>query len=192
MKIALFEQPDKVGVDELNRDLLLLPLWRKKKALSYHHLVDQVQCAKAYILLKNMLAEEYGMVDIPEFEYGEYGKPLLKQVHFNLSHCCKGVICVVDDQPIGCDIEVIPDELDIDVLNTCFSLQEQNCIFSSSNPKVEFARLWTAKESLLKLLGIGLIDDLPSLLTSNMAKDVNFSTQVSLSGEYVYTIARKI
>lgn len=191
MKIALFEHPDKVGVEELNSDLLLLPPWRKKKALSYHHLVDQVQCAKAYILLKNTLAEEYGMDEIPEFEYGKYGKPLLEQVHFNLSHCYKGVVCVVDDQPIGCDIEVIPEELDVDVLNACFCLQEQNRILSSPNPQVEFARLWTTKEALLKLLGIGLIDDLPSLLTSSMAKDVNFSTQVSLSGEYVYTIARK-
>lgn len=203
MRVSVFDSPDKVGEEELQRDLLLLPAWRRKQAVSYRHLIDQVQCAKAYILLHDSLAEEYGISEMPSFEYGEYGKPRLsfshvaKSLHvaspvcFNLSHCSKGVMCVVDDKPVGCDIEMIPDEVDADVVAACFSLAERERIWAADKPQVEFVRLWTAKEALLKLEGIGLIDDLSGLLTSSLAKGVCISTTVCEEKGYVYSVASK-
>lgn len=209
MRVSIFDSPDKVGEEELQRDLLLLPAWRRKQAAAYRHLIDQVQCAKAYILLHDCLAEEYGISEMPSFEYGEYGKPRLSFCHdarslhatkplhasspicFNLSHCSKGVMCVVDDKPVGCDIEMIPEEVEADVVAACFSLAEQERIFAADKPQVEFMRLWTAKEALLKLEGIGLIDDLSGLLTSSLAEGVCISTTVCEQKGYVYSVASK-
>lgn len=198
MKVMLFDHPDKVGEEELQTDLLLLPDWRKSQVLSFRHLVDRVQCAKGYLLLHQLLTMEYGIHKMPSFVYGKYGKPQLAneklpkgaaKLQFNLSHCTKGVICVVDNAPVGCDIEVIPDEIDADMLTVCFSEEERQSILSASRPTIEFARMWTIKESLLKLIGIGLIDNLPHVLSTSLAEHVSFSTHVFESNGYVYTMA---
>lgn len=190
MKVLLYDNPDKVTATELQHDLLLLPYWRKEQVLSYRNLVDKVQCAKAYILLQQCLTEQYGIQNIPPFGYGQYGKPFLPQVHFNLSHCKKGVMCVVDDNPVGCDIEVIPNKIDTELVVACFSTDEQASIMNAGSPEIEFARLWTAKEAVLKLTGTGLTDDLPYLLTSSWVKDITYNTVVSEANGYVYTIAK--
>lgn len=203
MKCAIFDDVRRVSAADLQRDLLQLPQWRVRQALAYRHLVDQVQCVKAYLLLRQCLAKAYGIHSMPSFRYGEYGKPRLTfdgveaQVHFNISHCVEGVMCVVDDAPVGCDIEVIPNEegrndplLDEAMMNACFSAAEQRQIQAARRPPVEFARLWTAKEALLKLVGTGLTDDLPALLTSSMAENVDITTRVCEQNGYAYSIAR--
>ena len=84
--------------------------------MSYRFLIDQVLCAKAYILLKNGLRETYGITENPAFEYVKHEKPVLRDypdIHFNLSHCKHGVLCVIDDKPIGCDIEEIENAAEI-------------------------------------------------------------------------------
>ena len=176
---------------ELKRDLEALPAWRRKEADAFRFPVDKMQNAQAYLLLCKGLREQYGIVGQPVFGYGENGKPFLTdypQIHFNLSHCPKGVICAIGENPVGCDIEAIPDSLDPDLLETCFSSSEQDEILQSANPQIEFARLWTRKEALLKLHGIGLIDSLPSLLTSPWAYGVSFLTTVYGQTKFVYTI----
>ena len=88
MYLQVFEHPQDVTREELNKDLLLLPQWRRKKVLSYRFLIDQVLCAKAYMLLKDGLREAYGIVDNPTFEYVKHEKPVLRDypnIHFNLS-----------------------------------------------------------------------------------------------------------
>ena len=49
-------------------------------------------------------------VDMPEFSYGEHGKPFLKNYpdwHFNISHCKNAVCCVLSRENVGIDIEEI-------------------------------------------------------------------------------------
>lgn len=203
MKCAIFDDVRRVSAADLQRDLLQLPQWRVRQALAYRHLVDQMQCVKAYLLLRQCLAEAYGIHSMPGFSYGEHGKPRLvidgaeAQVDFNISHCVEGVMCVVDDAPVGCDIEVIPNEwnsqdplLDEAMMAACFSAAEQRQIQAACRPQVEFARLWTAKEAVLKLVGTGLTDDLPALLTSAMAENVDITTRVCEQKGYAYSIAR--
>ena len=120
----VFDHPQDVTQEELQQDLLLLPEWRRQKVLSYHLLIDQVLCAKAYLLLKNGLREVYGITENLAFDYVRHEKPVLRDyphIHFNLSHCKRGVMCVIDDMPIGCDIEEIESTLDIDLCHVCFN-----------------------------------------------------------------------
>lgn len=168
-----------------------LPLWRRRQAEAFRFPVDRLQCTEAYLLLCRMLGERVGREVRPRFAYGENGKPFLPDfpdVHFNLSHCARAVLCAVADAPVGCDVEEIPAQLDASLLDFCFSPEERGAIRRASRPAVEFARLWTCKEALLKLHGIGLVDDLPSLLSSPLAGNVRFDTTVC--EDFVYTIAQ--
>ena len=90
--------------------LSLLSEQRRQQALRYRHEFGQRACAAAYLLLLKALREDYGITDAPTFKYGEHGKPTLTEypeIHFNLSHCREAAICVIDNYPIGVDIENI-------------------------------------------------------------------------------------
>lgn len=195
MKILLFEHPHTVTQDELNHDLLLLPDWRRKKVLSYHFLIDQVLCAKAYLLLKKGLKDVYGIDDNPAFDYIGHEKPVLRDypnIHFNLSHCKKGVMCVIADHPIGCDIEEIEKKLDIRLCHSCYNDSEVAHITSSAEPCIEFTKLWTRKEAALKLTGEGINEDLPSLFTPDTLNQLVFDTVVRQDCGFVYTVCNYV
>ncbi len=167
-----------------------LPPWRLRQAEAFRFPVDRLQCAEAYLLLCRMLRERVGKEVLPRLGYGENGKPFLPDfsgIHFNLSHCDRAVLCTVADVPVGCDVEGIPSLLDDQLLDFCFSPVEREVIRSADRPTVEFVRLWTCKEALLKLHGIGLVDDLPSLLSSALGRNVCFDTTVC--EDFVYTTA---
>mgnify|MGYP002521683211 FL=1 len=191
MRVWLCEIHDPVDASELRRCLQALPTWRRREADAFRFPVDKMQSAKAYLLLCRALRERYGIAGQPRFGYGENGKPYLRdhpRIHFNLSHCRKGVICAMGDSPVGCDIEAIPGCLDPDLMEACFSAGEREWILLADDPRVAFARLWTRKEALLKLHGIGLVDSLPTLLTSPLAEEVSFQTWVH--GKLAYTICK--
>lgn len=193
MYLQVFDHPQDVTQEELQQDLLLLPEWRRQKALSYRFLIDQVLCAKAYLLLKNGLREVYGITDNPAFDYVRHEKPVLRDypdIHFNLSHCHRGIMCVIDDMPIGCDIEEIESTLDIDLCHVCFNDNEVAGITSAADPCVTFTKLWTMKEAVLKLTGDGISDDLPKLFDGDLLQRVHFQTVVDRNNGFVYTICQ--
>ena len=196
MKVLFFDDTQKVGEDELQKDLRMLPEWRREKALSYRHLSDRVLCAKAFILLRKALSEEYELAEVPDFEYETFGKPHLKghpKIHFNLSHCRSGVMCVVDGSPIGCDIECIPSAPDEDVMRAAFSEDERSRILASENPPLEYAILWTKKEAFVKMTGQGIAEaDLTGLLHSPAAQESEFIQGYNLSKCYAWTICKKL
>lgn len=190
---SLYDRISTVSVEELRNDLLLLPAWRKEKALSFRHFADQVQSVKAYLLLMRMLRQQYGISGKLQFSYGPYGKPFLldyPDIHFSLSHCRKAVLCVVGDEPVGGDVEEIPEALDQDVLNLCFDENEQSHILLSPKPCVRFAEEWTRKEALLKMVGCGLVDDLPGVMRSSWASHAGIDTFACTEKGYAYSICK--
>lgn len=168
-----------------------LPLFRREKAQSYVFDKDRILCAKSYLMLRDVLEEKYGMSEVPDFEFGLSGKPYLKasRLFFNLSHCPKGIVCVVSDSEVGCDIEEVPQALDMDVCRLCFNRKEIDSIFEADDPNVEFTRLWTVKEAYLKLTGEGLTDSLPEVLSESVLSRVAFSTELYVGRGCVSTIA---
>lgn len=151
---------------DLQAALAELSEQRRQQALRFRFERGQRTCALAYLLLKRALHEEFGIDELPQFEYGEHGKPLLvghPDIHFNLSHCHEAVACVVDRRPVGIDVESL-DQYDAELVGATMSDAEQRQIASSPNPAQAFMRLWTMKESLLKLTGEGISDDLRHLL----------------------------
>jgi 4'-phosphopantetheinyl transferase len=96
-------------------------------------------------------------------------------------------MCVVADHSVGCDIEAVPDELDMDLCRHCFNDDEVASILASDAPTLTFTTLWTQKEALLKLSGTGLHDmsKLPSL---HFPPSTLHSSHVSPDRSYVYTV----
>ena len=94
-----------------------------------------------------------------EIDPDKYGKPHMINapgVHFNTSHSGDLVVCAINDEPVGVDIEVIRAPKP-DVAKRFFRSDEYEYITSGADaPDVAFFRIWTMKESYVKWLGKGL------------------------------------
>ncbi len=142
------------------------PRWRQQAINRLHRAIDRQRASLAYQLLREALWEGWQIDDEGPWGFGAEGKPYLLQhpdIHFNLSHCPEAAACVVANHPVGIDVESIPCELDIELLEHIFHPEECGLILHAAKPTEEFARLWTRKESYLKYLGCGLVEQLPHL-----------------------------
>ena len=177
-----------VNLEEI---LTLLPYWRRQKALSYRLPIDRFLCAKSFLMLEQMLLTNFGLNKCPEFSYGENGKPYLKEypeIFFNISHCRKGIACAVCDCPVGIDIEEI--QQGGEIRDLVLNREENAVVEMSETPEVEFTRIWTRKESFLKLTGEGIRDNMKNVLLE--AQGVQFETVVNRDSSYVLSVAMKM
>ncbi|MGN1255990.1 MAG: 4'-phosphopantetheinyl transferase family protein [Bacteroidaceae bacterium] len=177
--------------DTLHRVLAFLPLWRRERALAYRHEQGQTESALAYLELSRALAlSGYGDIK-PEFEYNEHGKPFLPlcpELHFSISHCQRAVGCLLAQVPCGLDIERIRSISPALVKRTMNSCEEKQ-ICSAPSPEVEFARLWTRKEAVFKLLGTGITDAMPDILNEARLLDIRCETIANPARGYVFSTA---
>lgn len=176
---------DTVNPEEI---ISLLPVWRRQKALSYRFPIDRFLCAKSFLMLQQMLRGSFGLNECPEFSYKENGKPYLKEypgIFFNISHCRKGIACAVCDCPVGIDIEEI--QPGADILDRVLNREERAAVEMSESPALEFTRLWTRKESILKLTGEGIRDDMSNVLSE--AQGTRIDTIVNRDASYVLSVA---
>ncbi len=128
---------------------------------------DRRDYAAAHALLRTTLSM-YGSL-APEawlFEESTFGKPHLVHragtppLEFNLSHAPGLVACAVSGGPkVGIDVECIDRvTAHADIQGRCLS-QAERARLSGEIVRVRasrFAELWTLKEALLKMVGIGL------------------------------------
>ena len=107
------------------------------------------------LLLQKVLAL-YHMKDSQVF-IDKHGKPVIHGLEFSLSHSGNMVVCVVSEEPVGCDAEEIR-KAPKGVAERCFTDGEQAWLsqFSVDEYDREFFRLWTMKESYVKMTGEGL------------------------------------
>ncbi len=197
MKTYLFHNPESVTQEQFEKEMLpLLPQWRKEQALRYKFLMGRVQCAAAFVLLKNGLKNDFGIDEEIEFDYIANEKPVLRHypdIHFNLSHCKKGILCVIDNTTeVGCDIEAVERGISDSLLHYCCNAQEIASIEGSANSNAEFIRLWTIKEAVLKCSGKGITNNLRDLLTPQLLSNLEIETHPCLEEGFIYTTCRKI
>jgi len=155
--IYLYENLAEYSDESYLKHLNSLPVWRREKALQYKKLDDRKRSVLAFVLLQRALREEYGITEVPEFVYNEFGKPSLPNlpVHFSISHCKDAVTCVVSDYNIGIDVEsIVP--YNPDVARRVCSPAELEMLEQSSNKDMDFIKLWTVKEAISKYEGMGL------------------------------------
>lgn len=183
------ESLDEQQTDEL---IKLLPAWRREIALRYKHLAGRRESATAYLLLQKALQLYYGINEAPHFVVGTHGKPTLQEyphIHFNTSHCRSAIICAVSHTPVGVDIEhrrAIKKTLIQHTMNAT----ERERIEQSEDPEMEFLRLWTAKEAVVKLSGKGLQGNIPDILSLEKLRNIHITTYTNTEKDYVYSLAQ--
>lgn len=87
----------------------------------------------------------------------ENGKPYFKDnpFYFNVSHCDTMVACILDEVPVGIDIEEIR-AFNPKVVKKAFTDKESNFIKNEGSPEEMFFKIWTLKECHVKATGEGM------------------------------------
>lgn len=131
---------------------------RQERIQTARRIETKASLLAAELLLFAVLKKEYGITE-PSLAVGKYGKPYLvghEEIHFNLSHSGHVAVCTVSDVECGVDVEKIDAPHDMmGVANRFFSLSEYNAMLMSPNPNEAFCRLWTLRESYVKMRGMG-------------------------------------
>lgn len=173
MEVTIYTMDVSPAHDEEYMELLSsavskLP-WEERKEAFFRHKTPEGKrlCAAAGILLFNALLEA-GVKDFT-IQTNEHGKPFLvnEPVSFNISHSKDRVVCAIakcpqNDMSIGVDVEYVRPYKE-KLFDRCFVSGERVWADSKfgalKNDDEMFTRLWTLKESFVKMKGVGLIDD---------------------------------
>ena len=136
---------------------------RLARAQQYRFRSDRVQSLLAFVLLRVALHLEYDCRRMPRLAVTAEGKPYLADmqgIHFNLSHCKKGVACGVADSALGVDIQhYVPFK---EALAKRVLTRQELSAVKAGDADMLFTRLWTRKESYGKYTGRGICYDMPS------------------------------
>lgn len=137
---------------------------RREKILRMRNEAAKLRSLAAGNLLHYALCEKLGL----SFEhtkpfsigYGEKGKPYLTEypgIHFNLSHSGDYVCCAVGDMPVGVDIQEKV-KVHEKLAERFFTPADQRMLSECGEEERQalFFRMWSIKESYLKLTGEGL------------------------------------
>ena len=164
-------------LDELTFRKLLtdLPIEKQERVKRLSKPDDAKRTLLADILVRYVIASELKVNSKAiEFEANKYGKPLLKRnygLHFNVSHSGDWIVCAVDAEPLGIDIEQIR-PLELEIAAQFYSDEEYKILMAKSPEDRQhfFFDLWTLKESYIKAVGKGVSIPLKSFTVNFLEK----------------------
>lgn len=168
MLVEIFDHMNLCTDAQVEHLLSLVSKQRREEALAYRHTHGRFCCLQSYRMLMELIGAVSPTLDytLPEFAYGEYGKPYLADrpdLQFSISHTKNAIAVALSGEPVGIDIEQIGSPSD-SLIKKTMNEQEQEQIAASSHPAAAFTALWTRKEAVLKLLGTGIQDELHDVL----------------------------
>ncbi len=169
MKIYLLKCPMHMEEDRFHSLIKLIHPEKKERVLRYRKSGDACQVVWADLLIRALLIEKTGLSNT-QIVFGKdaFQKPFFQtdpSIHFNISHSGNYILCAMDNEPVGVDIEKI-EPIKSGIIKLTFSSHEQE-IFKKMTSKEGlsyFFDIWTLKESYLKNIGRG-IDYLPNRLS---------------------------
>ena len=134
--------------------LEVLPKERQQKIRRSQKDEQRKQSLGAGLLLEKVF-EKHG-VCTKDITFAKHGKPEVEGLYFNLSHSGSMVVCAVSEKPVGCDIEkckTAPKK----VAEHFFGQRELDYLKELKGDDYDraFFRLWTMKESYVKMTGEG-------------------------------------
>lgn len=153
---------NKLDVDSYYKFLLLIDDGKRLKVNKFKNRDDKIRALIADLLIRSIICNKFQLSNGEiQYEYNSYGKPKLKnseEFHFNISHSGDWVVAVVDKQPIGIDIEKVCPIWYVDIAKRFFKNDEYNWLLAQNdkNKLEDFYKLWTLKESYIKMMGTGL------------------------------------
>ena len=155
-------------------------IWRMRKSADISYLTESemtfskkyasADSKEAYLKGRSGLrafASLYASISPSEvkIEITKSGKPFFENIaglHFNISHSGSEVAIAFSTNPVGFDMEVLDRKRDcLAIAERFFTAEESREVkMAGDSANKLFARLWTAKESMLKLSGEGLVGGL--------------------------------
>lgn len=137
---------------------------------------DRLSSLFADLLIRSIIMKKTGLKN-EQICFGKnaYGKPFLMgrdDIHFNLSHSGAWVVAAVDSAPVGIDVEKVQD-IDLGLAESFFSEDEHQDLMSQedNNKMSYFFKLWSLKESYIKIIGKGLSQPLDSFSIRFVTED---------------------
>ena len=184
--------------ETFNRLVAYVSTERRKKIDKCAKRKSKIQSLGAGLLFEKAL-DDAGVTD-RTIIVGDNGKPYLAgcAVFFNLSHSGDRVMCALSGGEVGCDVQKTGKK-SLKIADRFFSPSEKELLESitDENDKADmFYRLWTLKESYIKMLGTGFETPLGSFtvsMTENIPVldgNVNkyYFKEYSLSDDYKYAV----
>jgi 4'-phosphopantetheinyl transferase len=174
-----------------DRASTVLSVEERRRAGAFRQLSDQHRYSVAHVALRQILGELLGMrpsaVPIgsdPCLQCsGPHGKPHLPAytgLHFSLSHASNVAMVAVGEDPVGVDVEVIPDDdRYLDLLGT-LTRSEHVAIrrVPAEHRPTALTQCWVRKEALLKATGEGLARE-PHLVSVGLGQRFNDTHETS-------------
>lgn len=134
----------------------------RRKKVDRHRTVEGKRLSLGAGVLLDRGLQAYGLREKDvRIEQGENGKPYLKdypEICFNLSHSRDMVLAAFAPTEVGCDIEFIG-ETNLKLAKRFFCPEEYEYLLNQPDKEAqrqEFYRLWTLKESFMKVTGLGM------------------------------------
>jgi 4'-phosphopantetheinyl transferase len=158
------------------RGVELLGMDERRRAARLRNPDDRERYIVAHVFLRRLLAERLGSApqDVsfvqeacpscgaPRGRPAVSGSPM--PLHFSLSRSRGWAVVAIASQPVGVDIEAVPDRETATEVSTLLHADERVAI-ASAPVELEadlVARIWTRKEAYLKAIGVGLAHELAS------------------------------
>ncbi|MFC5704207.1 4'-phosphopantetheinyl transferase family protein [Cohnella faecalis] len=158
-------------IERLPGLLSLLPHEKAERLRKFIRREDLIRGLLGDLLVRRLASDKLKYPpEALRFGTNSYGKPYVSYpekasaFHYNLSHSGEWVVCAIDDEPVGVDIEKI-DSADIAIADRFFSPEEVGCLRMERDElsrQLLFYGIWTAKESYVKAIGSGLSKPLDS------------------------------
>ena len=168
------EKYDSAAYDKYAAELLCKQ--RYEKYIAFKSEKAAYESFAAGLLFQTAVERLYGIGrDEIEIETSEKGKPYLKgheDIHFSISHTGQYAGIAIGDRPVGFDAECAghddgsSDEKYKGIAKRFFSKDETELLEGSDDDPRLFRRIWSMKESYLKLTGLGFSKTLDSFSVS--------------------------
>ena len=146
----ILQEDGRPSVDYLSEE-------RRQRAEAMRFEADRLRTVAGENLARQMLSERLGCspADVP-LQWDDNGKPVVSGtgLYVSVSHSGAYVVCAVDDQPIGVDVEAVRD-VDAKFMRRVCSDEELAYAERGGDMQRRFWELWTAKEAVFKLTGHG-------------------------------------
>lgn len=150
----------------------LMTMDKQQRVDRFRFADDRKRTVAGEMLARKAIAE-WCHVSEEEIQFGksEYGKPFAigLDVEFNISHSGDMVVCAVDNDPVGIDVELIR-PIDLNVIQRICTENEITYVLGDNLSKNSFCKItnysvlsrffeiWTLKEAYGKLMGTGITE----------------------------------
>ncbi|MFJ7919612.1 4'-phosphopantetheinyl transferase family protein [Lysinibacillus fusiformis] len=155
---------------------------KSEKIIRYYSNEDASRSLLGDLLIRFFISKKLSVRNEEiAFQLNPYGKPFLIKpttaIYFNLSHSDNWIVCAIDSNPIGVDVEKIK-LIDLDVAKRFFTSEEYKTLYNQ--PKefqlTYFYKLWTLKESYIKYIGEGM-----SIALDSFSVVINHAENITVS-----------